>query len=627
MAAFDLNSLYFLKNAAPKTSSFEEMVAPMGKGFELGRAYGENYRQNSLRNLIEQREKEGIPYDRLSNEAAKYDLGVANTMRNERRSSLEYNYKQSVAEFEQWRKNMARRICGLILQKGDELNIPMEDFERVLEVASSYVATYDEALAQWLLGQAQARRYNRARLNKPATQKPTIDHEKEISSVMEQMAKPTADAESDPRAYRFRTDLKNRAQRLLQWKNVNPYDPVNNPNGRLIYKRMLSVLEGLNPANLTDEQVTALVSNAPQDDSYDDSIQQFIDRESAMAVGDKNPMATQASPPKSSYTVPESTEEKEPRLKPISRKSLTGSGAKVIDTKALGDLSDYAEELNPEDSDFKQKYKKARRVAVEGGDIKDMDTRQSLNMVISSLDKKKAEYDGYINELKSLGISDPEEAFSKFKNLFGARASMGTVIQLRNFNAFLNSYVSNSPLTAISNGLLVGTPTYKPTLAEINAAKNVHGDWKQAAQTIAMNFKIPFASTVASYANEYPALWALGQDVEKQGRDIWRSVSKGLPKDKYGELKKLYTQLFRIGPEAWRILENPNVHLPRGDEYNRQKDSMNASYENGEIVNLSGTENQEVPKTGNAPSGNGGKGTIDEEKFKRIFEQMNGGGN
>lgn len=172
MAAFDLNSLYFLKNAAPKTSSFEEMVAPMGKGFELGRAYGENYRQNSLRNLIEQREKEGIPYDRLSNEAAKYDLGVANTMRNERRSSLEYNYKQSVAEFEQWRKNMARRICGLILQKGDELNIPMEDFERVLEVAASYVATYDEALAQWLLGQAQARRYNRARLNKPATQKP-----------------------------------------------------------------------------------------------------------------------------------------------------------------------------------------------------------------------------------------------------------------------------------------------------------------------------------------------------------------------------------------------------------------------------------------------------------------------
>ena len=172
MAAFDLNSLYFLKNAAPKTSSFEEMVAPMGKGFELGRAYGENYRQNSLRNLIEQREKEGIPYDRLSNEAAKYDLGVANTMRNERRSSLEYNYKQSVAEFEHWRKNMARRICGLILQKGDELNIPMEDFERVLEVAASYVATYDEALAQWLLGQAQARRYNRARLNKPATQKP-----------------------------------------------------------------------------------------------------------------------------------------------------------------------------------------------------------------------------------------------------------------------------------------------------------------------------------------------------------------------------------------------------------------------------------------------------------------------
>lgn len=169
MAAFDLNSLYFIKNAAPKTTSFEEAIAPMRTGFDLGTAYNASYNRNSLQNLIAQREKEGIPYDRLSNEAAKWDLGAANGMRNERRASMEYNYKQSLAEFEQWRKNMARRICGLILQKADELNIPEEELHRVLNVAASYVVTYDEALAQWLLGQAQLRRYNQGRLNKPST--------------------------------------------------------------------------------------------------------------------------------------------------------------------------------------------------------------------------------------------------------------------------------------------------------------------------------------------------------------------------------------------------------------------------------------------------------------------------
>lgn len=615
MAAFDLNSLYFLKNAAPKTTSFEEAAAPIKTGFDLGTAYNENYNRNSLQNLIAQRESEGVPYDRLSNEAAKYDLNAANAMRGERRASLDYNYKQGVAEFENWRKNMARRICGLILQKSDELGMAPDQQYGVLDTAAHYVVTYDPELAEFLMQQANTRRYNAART--APKEKPLTDHEKEISSVMEQMAKPTADAESDPNAYVFRTKLKNRAQRLLQWKNANPYDPVNNPNGRLIYKRMLSVFGGIDPNSLTDEQVTALVTNAPQDDSYDDETQAYLQKEVEKSTPRPNTVNTGTR----SKAAPIEEENGTP-LKPISKKSKTGSGAMVVDTKALGDLSDYAEELSPDDSDFKEKYKKARRVAVEGGDIKDMDTKQSLNMVVSSLDRKKAEYDGYIKELKELGISDPEAAFSKFKKLFGTRASLGTVIQLRNFNAFLNSYISNSPLTAISNGLLVGTPTYKPTLSEINAAKNVHGDWKQAAQTIAMNFKIPFASTAASYANEYPALQALGQDVEKQGRDIWRSVSKDLPKDKYDELKKLYTQLFRIGPEAWRVLENQNVHLPKGKEYDRQLEAMNKASTGGETVNLSGVER------GNKVSSNSnGEGTIDEEKFRRIFEQMNGGGN
>lgn len=213
MAAFDLNSLYFLKNAAPKTTSFEEAFAPVEKGFNLGRAYNENYDRNSLKNLIAQREKEGIPFDRLSNEAAKWDLNAANAMRNERRTSMEYNYKQSVAEFEQWRKNMARRICGLILQKADELGIAPEELDRVLNVAASYVVTYDEALAQWLLGQAMARRNALTRVN---NQKPINDHEKEISNL----TKITINKDETPANFAEMTGQQHAAQAVLRYKNA-----------------------------------------------------------------------------------------------------------------------------------------------------------------------------------------------------------------------------------------------------------------------------------------------------------------------------------------------------------------------------------------------------------------------
>lgn len=213
MAAFDLNSLYFLKNAAPKAASFEELNAPTERGFNLGRAYNENYNRNSLQNLIAQREKEGVPYDRLSNEAAKWDLGAAQAMRNERRSSLEYNYKQSVAEFEQWRRNMARRICGLILQKADELGIAPEELDRVLNVAASYVMTYDEALAQWLLGQAMARRNAITRAN---NQKPLNDHEKAISDL----TKITINKDETPANFAEMTGQQHAAQAVLRYKNA-----------------------------------------------------------------------------------------------------------------------------------------------------------------------------------------------------------------------------------------------------------------------------------------------------------------------------------------------------------------------------------------------------------------------
>ena len=584
MAAFDLNAFYAIQK--PKTSSFEEINDQFGAGFDLGRRVREQQDRNSVKALIAQRESEGVPYDTLSNEVAKYDPNLANAMRDERRTSINFNYRQGVAEFEQWRKNMARRIAGRILQKADEMGLPQENLDQYLELAAKYVITYDPELAQWLLQQGAMRSYNRGRLNNRTAGKPITDGENRIRSIIDMADKATADGLSDPEAMKNRAKDKEAGDRLMAWKNANPYDFYTNPNGRLIYPRMITVIRnasGDNPMSLSDEEVTRIVSGitdepAPQEPA---AATEPSNGQTAPAVTGPRKPATAAKPA--------AVKEDNYGLRPIAVTDRW-TKAKILDPIALGELSEFVEGLDIEDPDLKEKYSKARRVAVEGGVIKDMDTKQSLKLVTDALDAKKKEYDGYIAELKELGIKNPEEAFKKFKNLFGQRASMGTVIQLRNFNAFLNSYISNAPVTAISNGLLVGTPTYKPTLAEINAAKNVHGNWGQAVKTVLMNSRLPFASQVASYANEYDALQALGQDVEKQARDIWRSVSKDLPPDEYASLKKLYTDLFHIGPNAWAILEDPNVHFPTGEEYDRQLAKMNKANGKGRSVDLSGTD-------------------------------------
>lgn len=574
MAAFDLNSLYFLKNAAPQTTSFEEAYAPVEKGFNLGRAYNENYNKNSLQNLIAQREKEGIPFDRLSNEAAKWDLGVAaNIMRPERRKSIEFNYKLDVEKFNQWRKDMARRICGLILQKADQLRIPQEQLDEVLNIAASYVVTYDEALAQWLLGQAGTRRAAQGRLNRQ-NNKPIKDDENNITNTMEENAKPIGDAESDPVARAFRGKLAACARRLLQWKQVNPYDHMNNPDGRLIYDRMLSALLTVkNPMALTDEEVTELLKGNYEENPQ---VKKYMRGKNDIPAGDDGMYG----------------------LKPIHKKSWSGSGADVIDSVNLAKLSNFANDLKVDDPEFLEKLKAARNVITEGAVIKDNDMKQqSINPIQDILNKKEAEYNKQVDELKSLGVKNPEDAFRKFKSLFGQRASIGTVLQFRNFNSFVNSYISKAPMTAISNGLLVGTPNYKPTVEEFKTAKSIHGSLNDNMRNYIRRMGVPIASVIADAESEYPALWALASDVQKQIRAIWSSVSSDLSGEEYAQLKKLYTDLFHIDKNAWDIIEG-RKDFPMNEEYDRQLKKMQDSQKkNSKPADLSVTE------TGNEPSG------------------------
>lgn len=595
MAAFDLNSLYFLKNAAPKAASFEELNAPTERGFNLGRAYNENYNRNSLQNLIAQREKEGVPYDRLSNEAAKWDLGAAQAMRNERRSSLEYNYKQSVAEFEQWRRNMARRICGLILQKADELGIAPEELDRVLNIAASYVVTYDEALAQWLLGQAGSRRASLNRLNKPAaknngravdlwttaqnaraaaSQYDPTDNAVMYWGLMNYATAAEAVADRELEASRRLGDRifaeKNDVLRLLSYfKNRNKkIDPESMREYALSDKfHLIAEKDGIEDNVDVSDIVTPegiggnasgkkMTKDLELISEEEDTIKSMLD-------------------PKTIRTYPR-----------ISKELFQKQFERSYGIEEADDAIKYLQELK---SQLTEDSARANKGAgkTEGTD---KNYFELIDKEIAKREQVKAEYKKQIDELKSLGVKNPEDAFKKFKELFGQRASIGTVLQFRNFNSFVNSYISKAPMTAISNGLLVGTPNYKPTVEEFKTAKSIHGSLTDDMRNYIRRMGVPIASVIADAESEYPALWALASDVQKQIRAIWNSVSGDLPEDEYKQIKKLYTDLFHIDKNAWDIIEG-SKDFPMNEEYERQLNKMQSSQKkNNNPADLSGIE-------------------------------------
>ena len=111
----------------------------------------ERQRQNSLRNLIAAREKEGVGFDQLSNEAAKYDMNAANSMRNEFRDSWNFNQTQSDAELARFKREMADYWFGEVLRRNRKEGKPDGELKNITYEAASMIAPYDSDLAYKLL--------------------------------------------------------------------------------------------------------------------------------------------------------------------------------------------------------------------------------------------------------------------------------------------------------------------------------------------------------------------------------------------------------------------------------------------------------------------------------------------
>ena len=593
MAAFDLNSLYFLKKAAPKAASFEELNAPTERGFNLGRAYNENYNRNSLQNLIAQREKEGVPYDRLSNEAAKWDLGAAQAMRNERRSSLEYNYKQSVAEFEQWRRNMARRICGLILQKADELNIPQERYDEVLRIAYSYVVTYDPELAKFLLSQAISRRNAQNRLAAKNNGKPVdLLVDARTSRAMASQYDPVDNAAMYWGLMNYAAAAEAVANRELEASRRLGERVFAEKNDVL---RLLSNFKNRNkeidPASLRDyalsDRFHLIAENGGIDENVD--VSDIVTPESAGSDGG----------------IGKSQNQPKKQNKAASGNGIIGEGdgsiKSMLDPKTLGTYPRISKALFQKQFERSFDIGNAEEAIRYLQELKSQLTEDSARAnkgagKTEGTDKNYFELiDKEIAEREQIKAEVGEGSAARlfWKNL-PARSKMASAKQFRQAGTFASGVVSSVPLSVVDNGLMVQSPDYVISEAMQKQSKLLNTDdgWTNL-KTMYASSGNGFLEQLAKQNTAYDVVSALGDAVLATIRPMYNTMMKGKSEEEKAALKDFLASSYGWPNKLFKALEDPNGSLGTAEEIRKR-----AKYKSGKKKNSYFDENEQLPGEG-----------------------------
>lgn len=610
MAAFDLNSLYFLKNAAPKTTSFEEAAAPIKTGFDLGTAYNENYDRNSLQNLIAQRESEGVPFDRLSNEAAKYDLNAANAMRNERRASLDYNYRQGVAEFENWRKNMARRICGLILQKADELGMAPDQQYGVLDTAAHYVVTYDPELAEFLMQQANTRRYNAARTSpKPSNRIIKDDH-----VDMSRMKQKFYDYSKGQEGTKDQRDIA--AAEYGRFQMLEDYLGGRYP----IYTWMTGYLRGFKRAGGTYEQAIEEIMknyNPEEQPGYEyRTLRRFPDLENDDAV---DSIA-------GTFNGGVANNVNKPVVNNVASKPVVGANASPTEeNKAYSYVDKGSNALGS------YSYPKDNAHIAMGNDINEADTVDKLTNILAAIEQYeglvpnskgveslKSRAQKKIEELTKMKdeVGDSPEARLFWKNL-PARSRTASAKQFRNAGVFASGIVSTSPLSVVDNGLMVQSPDYVISEAMQNASKMLNtNDGLVNFKSMLANSGNGLLSSFAKQNTAFDVVASIGDAVLKTMRPMYNSMMEGKSDEEKKTLRKFLSSNYGWPEKLFKALEDPNGSLGTANEIERRAKEIGTN-QNQYFDNESIIDGKKV--------NNVGSGETLAEKIARRRMERNGG--
>lgn len=537
----------------------------------------ERQRQNSLRRLIEQRESEGFGYDQLSNESAKYDIDAANAMRREFRDSYKFNQNQSDVELQRYKREMADYWFGEVLRRAQLAGLGPSELKEVCFEAAGLIAPYDSELAYRLLMQSEKMYSGEAKRAADAAKqnKPIKDDTEAINSNQKKYSVPAQDFDKNPVQYRENWVLSDVDSALKRWKTGGEYDaekyahykgysrPIWLPMEDALMAEVRKHFPNYNKSSgqfnaarkwlqgLNDDELSTILGGV------------IIEKESE----NSNPQNSVTNPKATATNAPSALDnEVEGGLR--LPKSLVyfdpDVGAKRVKDQAVAELNTYIPELITKD-EFRSAYKLASQLSgLESGE------NTAYKDVKAQIDKRQKEVSDELSLMRADGNNVTENDLKKFKDLFGSRASMSTLRAMMNFNSGVSSYYTKSPMTTLVNFLLVAEPNYKPTVDEFKAARRLHGSISDNFKSILSLMNIPIVSQWADYANDRGALYAAAMGSTNTAREIWSSLIFDVPEEKRPEAEAFLRKQFKIGDEAFAILNGDYDLAFDDDEYDAE---------------------------------------------------------
>lgn len=532
---------------APNDRRFNmnEFLTAAGQVKNMNESLNEIQRQNSLRNLIAQRERDGVPFDRISNEAAKYDLGKALSMRGEARESIGFNQQQSDIELKRFKSEMAGYWFGEVLRRTQKEGKGVEEIAAIAKEAAGLIAPYDSELAYRLLNMAQNDAYKRDALSAKAQgTKPFKDHELEIASAVEKANQPSPDSESDPKSYQRRLSWAKVGEKLLAWKNEDPYDAVFNPDGRTIYKRMMTALFNTpNWNKLTNEDLTRMFGNGHSmndEQSVDEVKNQEQPKTTAQAESQK-PSSSEGGVNGES-SLPDT----------IMRPSRSGSNAWVYDgekgSKLIKAIRDAADE---------NELNKAEEVLIRSGDLKKNDSG-AYNKIEKAIEDKRKQLQKFVEDM---GANTP--ATRLIAKTLTARGKQAEARRLRMIGVVANGLYSGTPYSIMDNIIMVQSPDYQPSDAMQKTARQVvNGEWTTEIASAFANSSKGLLGALAANSTVYDALEAGARDALNTVRPAYRAMLEECKNDEERkELKHALKVTYSWPDRLFKALEDPNGSL------------------------------------------------------------------
>jgi hypothetical protein len=542
----------------------------------------ERQRQNSLRNLIAAREQEGIGFDQLSNEAAKYDMNAANTMRDEFRNSYKFNQQQSDAELARFKREMADYWFGEVLRRAGQAGLGPEQLKYITYQAASMIAPYDSDLAYKLLRDSEMAQANDNKLeaaaNKP--QKPQKDHTDQFNANRKKYSEAAQDFDKNPKQYRENRMMMLVDDAIRAWKYRSPEKGEQYAHlggySRAIWTPMETALAEEVKRRFPEYNVSVSQYNAAEkwlrglkDEDFN-NIPGFMETVVENEFNNNEPAQNTITPKNNvgnaSAPVDSAPQEGSGGVE-LPKSLITWDGdtnSKRVDDDAVGELYAAIPYLVTRE-DFKKAGKLASQLnKMESGE------GASYSQLQKEINEQRKKIQSEIDDLKSNGYNVTEDDFEKYKKLFGARAAQGTLRQFMNFNSGVASYYTDSPLTSMINWLLVAEPNYKANDIEFKNARRLKGSTSQKFRTFLANLNIPVVSKWQDLENDYPALFAAAMGSVNIAREMWSSLTSDMDGEDKEKAEKFMQKMFRIGPEAMSIIKGESDLAYDEDAYQEE---------------------------------------------------------